>query len=206
MNSSSASLSKTLELPAAICVLDIETSGRHSKMPDRADLAIVGLKVYIWDEQQKSYLPGAYEHYAPTDLGALQQRLDSLQAPIVGHNLFGFDYRVLRRHLNLERIIEKSVDTLHLLYELSGGDEEGSLYGLDKLAKVNFGERKLEKGSTVPKLIEQGKIAEVLAYNERDCELTFRVWWKMVSGVAPLSWSGRTWKLSRYGVVHRSPG
>jgi hypothetical protein len=181
MSSSSASAPGLSKFPETVCVLDIETSGRHSRMPDRADLAVVGIKFYTWDKQQKAYRPGSYEHYTPTDLLALQQRLDSLSAPIIGHNLFGFDYRVLRRHLNLERVIEKSVDTLHLLYELSGGGEEGSLYALDKLAKENFGERKLEKGSTVPKLIEQGKIAEVLAYNERDCDLTFRVWWKMVS-------------------------
>ncbi len=181
MNSSSDSAPALSKIPETVCVLDIETAGRYARSPDRANLAVVGIKFYIWDERQRAYQPGAYEHYTADDLPALQQRLDSLSAPIIGHNIFGFDYKVLGRHLNLKRVIEKSVDTLHLLYEHSGGDEEGSLYGLDKLAKENFGERKLEKGSTVPKLIEQGKMAEVLAYNERDCDLTFRVWWKMVS-------------------------
>lgn len=51
-----------------------------------------------------------------TDFLALQQRLDSLLGPIIGHNLFNFDYLVLRRHLNLEHIVEKSADTLHFLY------------------------------------------------------------------------------------------
>jgi hypothetical protein len=169
------------KFPEVVCTLDLETSGKDALKPDRADLAVVGLKVYTWDEQQQSYLPGSYEHYAPTEFLALQQRLDELPGPIIGHNLFNFDYLVLRRHLNLERIIQKSVDTLHFLYEQDGGGEDGSLYGLDKLAKENFGEGKTIKASTIPKLLKEGKLAEVLAYNERDCDLTFSVWWKMVS-------------------------
>lgn len=168
-------------LPKVVCVLDLETSGPHAIKPDRADLAVVGLKVYTWDEQQKCYLAGSYEHYAPTDFSALQQRLDELPGPIVGHNLFNFDYRVLRRHLNLGQILEKSADTLHLLYEMGGGGEEGFLHSLDMLAKENLGEGKKAKASTIPKLLKEGKLAEVLTYNERDCDLTFRLWWKMVS-------------------------
>lgn len=169
------------KFPEVICTLDLETSGKDALKPDRADLAVDGLKVYTWDEQQQSYLPGLYEHYAPTEFLALQQRLDELPGPIIGHNLFNFDYLVLHRHLNLEHIIEKTADTLHFLYEQGGGGEDRSLYGLDKLAKENFGERKTAKGSTVPKLLKEGKLAEVLAYNEHDCDLTFRLWWKMVS-------------------------
>jgi hypothetical protein len=168
-------------LPKVVCALDLETSGPNAIKPDRADLAVVGLKVYTWNEQQQGYLPGPYEHYTPTDFPALQQRLDKFPGPIIGHNLFNFDFLVLRRHLNLERVIEKSADTLHLLYELGGGGEDGSLYGLDKLAKENFGEGKTTKASTIPKLLKEGKLAEVLVYNERDCDLTFRLWWKMVS-------------------------
>lgn len=170
-----------LKFPAVVCTLDLETSGKDALKPDRADLAVVGLKIYTWDGQRQSYLPGPYEHYAPTEFLALQQRLDELPGPIIGHNLFNFDYLVLRRHLNLEHIVEKSVDTLHFLYEQDGGGEQGFLYGLDKLAKENFGEGKTIKASTIPKLLKEGKLAEVLAYNERDCDLTFRVWWKMVS-------------------------
>src|SRR5260370_1943452 len=128
------------KLPKVVCVLDLETSGKDALKPDRADLAVVGLKVYTWDGQLKAYLPGLYEHYAPTDFLALQQRLDGLLGPIIGHNIFNFDYLVLRRHLNLEQVVEKSADTLHFLYEQDGGGEEGSLYSLDRLAKENFGE------------------------------------------------------------------
>jgi len=165
-------------LPKTVSSLDLETSGKDVR---KAKLGVAGLKVYTWDEQRKEYLPGPYEHYAPTDLLALQQRLDALSGPIIGHYLFDFDYQILRRDLNLEHIIEKSVDTLHFLYEQDGGGEEGFLYGLDKLAQENFGEGKMQKASTIPKLLKDGKLAEVLVYNERDCDLTFRIWWKMVS-------------------------
>lgn len=181
MSLSPSSASGLSKFPKVVCVLDLETSGPNPLTPDRAILAVVGIKVYTWDEKQKGYLPGLYEHYVPTDFPALQQRLDGLPGPIVGHNLFGFDYRVMRRHLNLEHVIEKSVDTLHFLYEHGGGGENGSLHGLEKLDKENFGEGKTEKGSTIPKLLKEGRLAEVLAYNERDCDLTFRIWWKMVS-------------------------
>lgn len=116
------------KFPEVVCALDLETSGKDALKPDRADLAVVGLKVYIWDEQEHSYPPGHYEHYAPTEFLALQQRLDELPGPIIGHNLFNFDYLILRRHLNLEHIVEKTVDTLHFLYEQGGGGEDGSLY------------------------------------------------------------------------------
>ncbi len=181
MSRPSASELELSTLPKVVCALDLETSGPNAIKPDRADLAVVGLKVYTWDGQQKGYLPGSYEHYAPADFLALQQRLDALPGPIIGHNLFNFDYLILRRHLNLEHVVEKSADTLHFLYEQGGGSEDGSLYSLDKLAKENFGEGKTAKASTIPKLLKEGKLAEVLAYNERDCDLTFRVWWKMVS-------------------------
>jgi hypothetical protein len=181
MSRPSASALDRSTLPQVICVLDLETSGKHALAPDRVDLAVVGLKVYTWDGQRQAYLPGPYEHYAPPDFLALQRRLDELPGPIIGHNLFNFDYLVLRRHLNLEHIVEKSADTLHFLYEQDGGGEDGALYSLDKLARENLGEGKTAKGSTVPQLLKEGKLAEVLAYNERDCDLTFRLWWKMVS-------------------------
>jgi hypothetical protein len=167
--------------PKLVCALDIETAGRHALKPDRADLAVVGLKAYSWDEQTQSYHPGPYEHYGPGDFPTLQQRLEALPGPIVGHNLFSFDYRVLRRHLNLGGVVEKSADTLHLLYEMDGGGEEGGLFSLELLASANLGEHKAAKASTIPKLLKDGKVAEVLAYNERDCDLTFRIWWHMVS-------------------------
>src|SRR5260221_7107550 len=181
MSRPSASELELSTLPKVVCALDLETSGPNAIKPDRADLAVVGLKVYTWDGQQKGYLPGSYEHYAPADFQMLQQRLDALPGPIIGHNIFNFDYLVLRRHLNLEHIVEKSADTLHFLYEQDGGGEDGSLYSLDKLAKENLGEGKIVKGSTIPQLLKDGKLAEVLAYNERDCDLTFCIWWKMVS-------------------------
>ncbi len=178
MKRSSASKPNLPKLPEVVFALDVETSGKDAF---KADLAVVGLKAYTWDMRRKAYLPGPYEHYAPTDFQALQQRLDDLPGPIIGHNIFNFDYLVLRCHLNLEHILEKSADTLHFLYEQDGGGEDGSLYSLDKLAKENFGEGKTVKASTIPKLLKEGKLAEVLAYNERDCDLTFRIWWKMVS-------------------------
>jgi hypothetical protein len=69
------------QVPKVVCVLDLETSGKDALKPDRADLAVVGLKVYTWDAQQENYLPGPYEHYAPTEFTALQQRLDGLPGP-----------------------------------------------------------------------------------------------------------------------------
>ena len=166
------------QIPKVVCALDLETTGKDV---NRAELAVAGLKVYTWDVQRESHLPGPYEHYAPTDLPALQQRLDELPGPIIGHNIFGFDYQVLRRYLNVEHLIEKSADTLHFLYEQDGGGEDGTRYSLDQLAKENLGEGKKAKAKTIPKLIKEGKLDEVLAYNERDCDLSFRIWWKMVS-------------------------
>ena len=48
-------------LPNVICALDLETSGPNALKTDLTDLAVVDLKVYTWDEQQKGYLPGSYD-------------------------------------------------------------------------------------------------------------------------------------------------
>ena len=178
MRQSHASKLDLSQVPKVVCALDLETTGKDA---NRAELAVAGLKVYTWDAQREGYLPGPYEHYAPTDLPALQQRLDELPGPIIGHNIFGFDYQVLRRYINVQHLIEKSADTLHFLYEQDGGGEDGTRYSLDQLAKENLGEGKKAKASTIPKLIKEGKLDEVLACNERDCDLSFRIWWKMVS-------------------------
>ena len=52
MSRPSASELSLSTLPKVVCALDLETSGPNALKPDRTDLAVVGLEVYTWDEQQ----------------------------------------------------------------------------------------------------------------------------------------------------------
>jgi hypothetical protein len=169
----------TSRLPDAICALDIETAEVDFLFPEEADLAIVGTIVYR--AEAGTYLEGPHRCYRTEDLPELEKFLSSFPGIIIGHNILGFDYRALRQRLNLEGIVEKTVDTQLLLFEKLGGDKRQLRnLSLDSLGKLNFGEGKTAKGGSVSDLWRAGREDEVIAYNATDCRLTEQLWERLV--------------------------
>ncbi len=108
----------------------------------------------------------------------LEGGLQNVPDLIIGHNILGFDYKALKKHISLRKIIEKSVDTLDLLASKCKGKRWK--LSLDSLSKLNLGKGKKLKGASIPALWNSGKGNEVIAYNITDCILTFELWFHMI--------------------------
>ena len=94
---------------------------------------------------------------------------------IVGHNILGFDYRVLNTVISIENeILSKTIDTLLILKSINPAGFKGLSLNMLGIRNLNYGKLKTEK--SIPKLWREGKEKDVIRYNEEDCNLTFRLW------------------------------
>ena len=113
------------------------------------------------------------EHYQ-----FLEEYLVKFPGIIIGHNLLGFDYLVLKEWINVKPLIGKSVDTFALLSAKKRVSRWG--LGLDNLARQNLGKGKKLKPTTISTLWNSGRGNEVIEYNYNDCVLTFEIWFHMI--------------------------
>lgn len=186
--------SRRLALPKYVCSLDLETTKTSFDTPGRSTLLFVGTREYFRDGRGFKCRP--HKVWMPDDLPALQSYLSGFKGLILGHNILKFDYQVLRPHVRLEGVIEKTVDTLALCWwrrwhthfdpapdilryiSWRVGPELGKL-GLD-----NLGRRNLRSGKTMdPKMMQRTWLKDreaVFKYNAQDCALAFRLWLRMV--------------------------
>ncbi len=155
--------------PRQICAFDIETSG---KKPEICELFCAGLLVY--KRAGFSWRRGKYRWFSVDQLSELGAFLHSFAGLIVGHNVFDFDYRVLRAHLSLEGIVEKTCDLRLLLHDID--HNRRARLKLESLVRLNLKRRKLYNSGKIPTLWREGQRRKVLAHNERDCELTAELW------------------------------
>ncbi len=114
------------------------------------------------------------EHYQ-----LLEKYLTDFPGIIVGHNIFGFDYKVLKNFIDLRGVISKSVDTLDLLASKCKGKRWK--LSLNNLSKINLGRSKKFEGATISGLWNSGKGNEVIDYNIEDCLLTFKLWYHLTT-------------------------
>ena len=168
-----------LKLPKVVWVLDIETIDQ--KLPEKwqdASVGIVGVLPYkLVGNRYKKQIPIIFlpdeEH-----MKLLEDCLKNVPDLIVGHNILGFDYKVLKKFISLLGVIEKSVDTLDLLASKCKGKRWR--LSLDNLSKLNLGKGKKFKSVSVPALWNSGNGNEVIDYNITDCALTFELWLHMI--------------------------
>ncbi len=101
---------------------------------------------------------------------------------MIGHNILNFDYEVLKRHISLQGLTGRTVDTLGFLYKKRSTEPiflpklaEDSLKGLslDNLAQRDLGRGKGMSGWSIPKMWREGRREEVIAYNKEVFVLTF---------------------------------
>lgn len=168
-----------LKLPKVVWVLDVETTDK--KLPKKrqdASVGIVGVLPYkLEGNRYKKQIPIIFfpdeEH-----MKLLENCLQNVPDLIVGHNILGFDYKVLKKLISLRGVIEKSVDTLDLLASKCKGKRWR--LPLDSLSKLNLGKGKKLKGASIPALWNSGNGDEVIDYNITDCILTFELWFHMI--------------------------
>jgi len=168
-----------LRLPQRICVLDIELESGDVRKPKTCIPSIVGVLPFVLKRgRYKQEYPIIIflrdkEHYQ-----ILENYLAEFPGIIIGHNLLGFDFLVLKEWINVKPLIRKSVDTLALLSTKTRGRYWG--LGLDNLARQNLGKSKTLKSKTVSTLWNSGRGNEVIEYNYKDCILTFEFWFHMI--------------------------
>lgn len=161
-------------------------------------LLLAGVVVYTLHAGK--YFPSRYQAFLAQDLSSLILFLKNFKGIIVGHNIFAFDYKVLKDEcrvenianrimskrtgkprppdLDLDGIIDKSVDTLWFACRQKGG--RGGL-GLEDLVRFNLrGAAKGTIGKKIARYWHHGQRKKVFAYNKNDCVITHKLWWQMV--------------------------
>ena len=166
-----------IKLPDKICILDLETAHTNFKNPEKCKIAFVGIKIY--NLHNNRYYPCKHIYFFPNQITDLEKLLRGFKCIIIGHNIYGFDFRVLNPLMSLKGIVKKTIDTQFFIFNKNPSPFKGT--SLDLLSQTNFGKRKTLKGKDIPKLWREGKHKRVIKYNENDLKLTYNVWWILIS-------------------------
>jgi len=166
-------LIRASQLPRSICAFDIETAKTTIRSPEGCEIACAGALIY--NRIGSSWRQADYRWFGAGELPELEKFLRRFPGLIIGYNVFDFDYRVLRPHIPLEAILEKTVDLRLILVDSLDSGRNARL-SLASLARMNLGRRKLHESRKMPALWRAGKRQSVLAHNKRDCELTAELW------------------------------
>ena len=162
--------------PTRFIVLDIETDVPFPKqLVDDCKPFLIGTKSY--SVAKDGLRPEPYRYFERKHFVKALESLCKESVPIVGYNLPGFDYVVLHDLVNVEPLFRRTVDLLEFLAR-----QVGSRRGLklNKVCQELFGEGKLmEDARGLAQMWEEGNREAVLRYNERDCDLTAKLWLRL---------------------------
>jgi len=138
------------------------------RKPEGCEIACAG--VLLYRRFRSSWRQVGYQWFGAAQLSDLATFLHQFPGLIIGHNIFNFDYRVLRPHVPLTGIIEKTVDLFLALQNISRSRD--ARLTLNSLARINLRRRQLGKSRSMPRLWRAGQHRRVLAHNKRDCEVS----------------------------------
>ena len=115
----------------------------------------------VWDSRQQNF-----STYLEKDVGDLVEHLRRADV-VVGFNILGFDYTVLRGYCSDDFSELRTLDILrhvfsHLNYRLS----------LDSLARATLGTRKSADGLQALQWFKEGRIDLIADYCTKDVEIT----------------------------------
>jgi DEAD/DEAH box helicase domain-containing protein len=149
-------------------IFDLETQFLAAEVGGWGNKELLRLAVACtWDEQRQYQV--WQEPQAP-DLIAELQGHDI----IVGFNTRVFDFAVLSFYGDTRGFEDKNFDVLAEVRQ-----QTGKTLSLNHLASINLGEAKsYESGTVAVELWRQGRIEELIAYCQKDVELTKRLFEK----------------------------
>mgnify|MGYP001765943531 CR=1 FL=1 len=148
---------------APVVVFDLETQRSFQDVGGRDQLHRLGLSLGV----VYSYATGEYTTYREGDAGAL---VDALLAAgkVVGFNVKGFDYPVLRAYRPDADF--RNIPTLDLMEDLAR--VLGFRIGLDKVAGATLGRRKTADGLAALRWFKEGRFDLIERYCRDDVEVT----------------------------------
>ncbi len=145
-----------------ILFFDLETKRSASEVGGWQNTHLMGLAVGVCFEERT----GHFSVYSESEIDKLIQRLKEADL-IIGFNLLGFDYGVLRGYSSFDF---SSLPTLDILREVYS--RLGFRVSLGNLAEATLGEGKTADGLQALAWWKEGEIEKVVEYCRRDVSLT----------------------------------
>ena len=145
-----------------VVFLDVETQRSFDEVGGRHNIRRMGLAAAV----TYSTASGTFRHYTEDGCDELLAELRAADL-VVGFNLLGFDYEVLRAYTHDPLDDLPTVDMLDQVYR-----GLGFRIGLNALAECTLGRRKSADGLQSLAWYREGKIQEVLDYCQQDVEVT----------------------------------
>jgi len=151
---------------SAVLVFDLETQRTLEEVGGRDGIRQLRLAVGV------TYDPNAaqFQTYQEADAAGLVAALRAA-GQVVGYNVLGFDYEVLRPYTSHPL---SDVPTVDLMVHLS--NTLGWRPRLDDVAAATLGESKAGGGLDAVRWFRQGDLERVIAYCKKDVEITWRLY------------------------------
>lgn len=149
-----------------VIVLDLETQYIADEVGGWGNIRDMRLAVGVTYHAAQD----VYRTYLESDAERLVATLRSADL-VVGYNLLGFDYEVLRRYTDDPLLDLPTRDMLDDIHRTLGWRLK-----LDDVAAATLGEGKSADGLQAVRWFRQGEMQKVIDYCRRDVEVTWRVY------------------------------
>ena len=144
---------------------DLETQKSFDEVGGRQNLRQLRVSVAVTCDAT-----GQFHEYQEADVQKLIEQLKCAEL-VVGYNIIGFDYEVLRAY-TMERLEAiQTVDMLRDIYQ-----QLGFRVALDSVAGATLGAKKSGDGLDAIRWFRQGEIAKLLSYCRQDVQITRQVY------------------------------
>jgi DEAD/DEAH box helicase domain-containing protein len=145
-----------------IVFFDLETRRSFQEVGGRHNVRHLGLSVAV----TYSTADSEYHYYTEENVAELIEELRAAEL-VVGFNLVGFDYEVLKAYTDYPLHKLPTIDIMNDVYRVLG-----FRLGLDALASATLGITKSADGMQAIRWWRQGKIQELFDYCQQDVEIT----------------------------------
>ena len=141
---------------------DLETQKSFQEVGGRENMKLLRVSVAV----TFSTATNDFKSYTEKDVPALVADLKAADR-VIGFNLLGFDYQVLKAYTSERMSDLKTLDLLDDIY-----NKLGFRIGLDALASATLGANKSADGLLAIQWFREGKIDQLIAYCRDDVAIT----------------------------------
>jgi DEAD/DEAH box helicase domain-containing protein len=149
-----------------LVVFDVETQNQFDEVGGRRNTAKLLLSVAVSYEEDS----GAYRTFTEANVAELIDQLFGARL-VVGYNLLGFDYRVLRPYTDRRLNALPTLDIFDHIYRRTGFRSK-----LDTITAETLGAHKSGHGLEALQWWREGKVDQVVEYCKEDVRLTYELY------------------------------